>query len=69
VLQKSPPAKSYILSGGIELSDETKLEQFISTPAAEKLFAIDINTKFEINPGVKDLNSIKKFAEGLGIKK
>ena len=69
VLQKSPPVKPYFLSGGIELNDETKLEQFVTTPAAEKLFAIDINTKFEIGPGVKDLNSIKKFAEGLGIKK
>ena len=35
----------------------------------EKLFAIDINTKFEVGPGVKDVNSIKKFAENLGIKK
>lgn len=69
VLQKSPPTKPYFLSGGIELDDVAKLEQFISTPAAEKLFAIDINTKFEINPGVKDLNSIKKFAAGLGIRK
>lgn len=69
VLQKSPPAKPYFLSGGIELNDETKLEEFITTTAAEKLFAIDINTKFEIGPGVKDLGSIKIFAEGLGIKK
>jgi phosphoribosylanthranilate isomerase len=69
VLQKSPPAKPYFLSGGIELSDENKLEEFVTTPAAEKLFAIDINTKFEIGPGVKDLNSIRTFAEGLGVKK
>lgn len=69
VLQKSPPIKPFFLSGGIELNDETKLEEFITTTAAEKLFAIDINTKFEIGPGVKDLGSIKTFAEGLGIKK
>ena len=69
VLQKSPPVKPYFLSGGIELNDEARLEKFITTPAAEKLFAVDINTKFEIGPGVKDLNTIKKFAEGFGIKK
>jgi phosphoribosylanthranilate isomerase len=69
ILQKSPPVKAYFLSGGIELNDEIKLEEFVSTPAAEKLFAIDINTKFEIGPGVKDVSSIKKFAESLGIKK
>ena len=69
MLQKSPPAKPYFLSGGIELNDKTKLEGFVTTPAAEKLFAVDINTKFEISPGVKDLDAIKKFAVGLGIKK
>ncbi len=69
VLQNSPPVKPYFLSGGIEVGDEARLGDFLETDAGEKLFAIDINTKFEIGPGVKDLNSIKKFAEGLGVKK
>lgn len=69
ILQKSPPRKPYFLSGGIEIGDEVRLEEFISTPAGEKLFAIDINTKFEIGPGVKDVSTIKKFAESLGVKK
>ena len=69
VLQKSPPAKPYFLSGGIEFGDEGKLGEFLETDAGEKLFAIDINTKFEIGPGVKDVNNIQKFAENLGVKK
>ena len=69
ILQQSLPLKPYFLSGGIEPGDEKKLEEFIGTPAGEKLFAVDINTKFEIGPGVKEVNSIKKFAENLGIKK
>ena len=69
VLQKSPPAKPYFLSGGIEFGDEGKLGEFLETQAGEKLFAIDINTKFEIGPGVKDVSNIKKFAENLGVKK
>jgi phosphoribosylanthranilate isomerase len=69
VLQKAPPLKPYFLSGGIEPGDEKKLGNFLETDAGEKLFAVDINTKFEIGPGVKDLNSIKKFAEGMGVKK
>ena len=69
MLQKSPPVKPYFLSGGIESGDEAKLGDFLETDAGEKLFAIDINTKFEISPGVKDLNGIKKFAESLGVKK
>jgi len=69
ILQKSPPQKPYFLSGGIELHDDQKLGEFITTPAAEKLFAIDINTRFEIGPGVKDVNNIKSFAESLGVKR
>lgn len=69
VLQKSPPVKPYFLSGGIESGDEGKLGDFLETDAGEKLFAIDINTRFEISPGVKDLSAIKKFAERLGVKK
>lgn len=69
ILQKSVPVKPYFLSGGIEPGDEKSLEEFIGTPAGEKLFAVDINTKFEIGPGVKDVNIIKKFAENLGVKK
>jgi phosphoribosylanthranilate isomerase len=68
-LQKSPPRKPYFLSGGIELDDVQQLREFIKTPAAEKLFAIDINTKFEIGPGVKDVDTIKEFAERLGVEK
>jgi len=69
ILQQSLPLKPYFLSGGIESGDEGKLGDFLETDAGEKLFAIDINTKFEIGPGVKDVNSIKKFAENLGVKK
>ena len=69
LLKKSPPAKPYFLSGGIEPGDESRLGDFIGSPAGEKLFAIDINTKFEFSPGVKNVNTIKKFAENLGVKK
>ncbi len=69
MLEKTPPVKPFFLSGGIESGDEEKLSEFITTAAGEKLFAVDINTKFEIGPGVKDVNNIRKFAEKLGIKK
>ena len=69
MLEKAPPIKPFFLSGGIEAGDEEKLSEFITTAAGEKLFAVDINTKFEIGPGVKDVNNIRKFAEKLGIKK
>jgi phosphoribosylanthranilate isomerase len=57
--------KPYFLSGGIEPSDVEKLKEFNTRPEAKALFAIDINSKFEITPGVKDMELIKKFIQQL----
>ena len=57
--------KPYFLSGGIEPVDVQKLKEFESRPEAKGLFAIDINSKFEILPGVKDTDLIKNFTNQL----
>ena len=57
--------KPYFLSGGIEPTDVEKLKAFSKLPEAKGLFAIDINSKFELLPGVKDMDSIKKFIQQL----
>ena len=57
--------KPYFLSGGIEPGDVEKLKEFSTKPEAKALFAIDINSKFEVVPGVKDLGLIKKFTQAL----
>lgn len=51
----------FFLSGGIEPGDEEKLKEFMKEEVAKKLFAIDINSKFEISSGVKDMDKIKEF--------
>ncbi|ALR29877.1 phosphoribosylanthranilate isomerase [Chryseobacterium sp. IHB B 17019] len=48
----------YFLSGGIS---EENIKHI--TILKQKPFAIDINSKFEIEAGVKDLNRIRKFKE------
>jgi len=53
--------KLFFLSGGIEPGDEEKLIEFQSEPVAKNLFAIDINSKFEITAGVKNMERIKEF--------
>ncbi|MBS1948828.1 MAG: phosphoribosylanthranilate isomerase [Bacteroidetes bacterium] len=53
--------KLFFLSGGIEPSDAGQLKIFAKEPVAKKLFSIDINSKFETNPGVKDLGKVKEF--------
>lgn len=57
--------KPYFLSGGIEPTDVEKLKAFSLLPEAKGLFAIDINSKFEILPGVKNMELIKKFIQQL----
>ena len=57
--------KPYFLSGSIEPGDVDKLKTFAALPEAKALFAIDINSKFETSPGIKDLDKIKTFIEKL----
>jgi phosphoribosylanthranilate isomerase len=57
----------FFLSGGIEPGDEEKLKTFANEEAGNKLFAIDINSKFEINPGVKDIGKVREFVEKLNV--
>lgn len=56
--------KPFFLSGGIEAGDEEQIKAFAKEPVAKDLFAIDINSKFEVSPGVKNLELVKHFAEG-----
>lgn len=53
--------KAFFLAGGIETGDAERIKEFSKSPAGEKLFAVDINSRFEINPGVKDINKIRNF--------
>ncbi len=57
--------KPYFLSGGIEPADVDRLKDFAAQPEAKALFAIDINSKFEISPGQKDLEKVKTFIQSL----
>ena len=57
--------KLYFLSGGIEPGDVEQLKNFSKEPVAEKLLAVDINSRFEISPGVKDMKKVKDFVNEL----
>jgi phosphoribosylanthranilate isomerase len=60
--------KLFFLSGGIEPEDTEQLNSFFHRDVAKKLFAVDINSRFESQSGVKDLDKIKKFYESLNTK-
>ncbi len=49
--------KPYFLSGGIDLQHAEQIKE-INDP---RLYAVDINSKFEIEPGLKNVERIKEF--------
>lgn len=55
--------KPFFLSGGIGPGDEEKLREFSAEPVAKDLFSIDINSRFETSPGIKDMELLRPFIE------
>jgi phosphoribosylanthranilate isomerase len=46
-----------------------KIHHFIQDNVSDNLFALDINSKFEIKPGVKNIELIEKFiAQSVNLK-
>ncbi len=52
--------KPIILSGGIDLEDTSRIEDIDL-----KIHAVDINSRFEIEPAFKDIKKVKRFIESL----
>ncbi len=65
VLKAAVIDKLFFLSGGIEPEDVDKLKEFSGEQVANKLFSIDINSRFELSGGVKDLERIEMFVNKL----
>jgi len=61
ILEHYPSTKPYFLSGGIGLENQKDLESFLKTDAAQYCHVIDINSKFEIQPGHKNIEAVKEF--------
>ena len=59
VLKDYPSNTPIILSGGIGLDNVEKLQQIQKTKLP--IHAIDVNSKFEIEPGLKDIARLQQF--------
>lgn len=57
LLKKYEENIPFFISGGIGMSETEQLRSF-SHPA---LFAVDVNSRFEINPGEKNIHDLKQF--------
>jgi len=67
ILKGHSIGKPFFLSGGIQPSDTTQLNEFSKDPVAKALFAVDINSQFEVSPGIKDMNKVSEFVKELNI--
>lgn len=65
VLKKYPSTKPYFLSGGIGLDQLESLKEFKKNKVSELCFAIDVNSRFESEPGLKIPKAIKEFKSQL----
>ncbi|NNK75518.1 MAG: phosphoribosylanthranilate isomerase [Maribacter sp.] len=65
VLKGYPFKKPFFLSGGIGLEDLDAIKEFIKRPESKYCHAIDVNSKFEIAPGLKDIEKLKDFIKDL----
>lgn len=59
--------KPFMLSGGIGPADMPGIRQFQQGANGKLLFGVDVNSKFETSPGVKDLEEVKTFKESLSL--
>lgn len=65
VLKKYTSTKPYFLSGGIGLENLEEISEFIKMPKSSYCYALDINSKFEDEPGLKNIEKLKEFQQKL----
>ncbi len=65
ILKGENVRKPFFLSGGIQPEDVDLLKEFQKESVAKDLFAIDINSKFEVALGLKNIEMIKAFVNDL----
>lgn len=61
ILKRYPLEKPFFLSGGIGLSEYPLLDEFLKGPASKYCYAIDVNSKFESEPGRKRIEELEVF--------
>ncbi len=63
VLKDYTLTKPFILSGGIGLDEIESLKELLQTDLP--IYAIDVNSRFETKPGLKNIEDLKKFKNEL----
>ena len=53
----------FFLSGGIGLNQTKQLKEFFSLEVSKKCYAIDVNSQFETEYGIKNKSELKQFQQ------
>ena len=61
VLNKIKHSKKYFLSGGIGLEESKMVREFLNTEAGQYCYAIDLHSRFESEPGIKNIEQLETF--------
>ncbi|GAL88231.1 tryptophan synthase beta chain [Jejuia pallidilutea] len=69
VLNNYPSTKPFFLSGGIGLDQIEDIKKFKKSKASKYCYAIDVNSKFETEPGLKNISILREFINKLHNKK
>jgi len=67
VLDTYPYKVPFFLSGGIGLKETDSVLSFLDKEAAKYCYALDVNSKFEIERGKKDIAALKEFKQRLTV--
>ncbi len=65
VLEKYPFKKPFFLSGGIGLQDVLEVRKILDSDLP--IYALDVNSKFEIESGVKKIEELEKFKNKISV--
>ncbi|MBC5841069.1 phosphoribosylanthranilate isomerase [Flavobacterium sp. F-380] len=65
VLENYPSSKPFFLSGGIGLEETAAVHAITKTNLP--VYAIDVNSKFEIEPGLKNTELLREFQHNLAL--
>lgn len=68
VLKEYPSTKPFFLSGGIGLDQIQNIKEFQKSIASKYCYAIDVNSKFEIKPGLKNIEELKELKKQLSFR-
>ena len=65
VLEKYPFDKPFFLGGGIGLDDVEEVQKIVKSDLP--IYALDVNSKFEVEPGRKKIEELQEFKKRLNV--